>query len=148
MGDSAAGGYCLEDLEVGTTASFAKTVTDADIVMYAGVSGDTNPVHLDADYAEGTMFKSRIAHGMLTASFISAVLGARMPGPGSIYLSQSLKFRAPVRIGDTIRATATVTAIDEKRKRVTLETVCTHGDTVVIEGEAMVMVPSRADSAA
>jgi len=137
-----AGGWDFEDLEIGTTASFSKTVTDADIVLYAGVSGDTNPVHLDQDYASKTMFKSRIAHGMLTASFLSAVLGARMPGPGAIYLSQSLRFRAPVRIGDTVRATATVTALDAKRRRATLETKCTVAGAVVVDGEAVVMLPA------
>lgn len=139
-----AGGWDFEDLEIGTTSSFSKTVTDADIVLFAGISGDTNPVHLDHDYASGTMFKGRIAHGMLTAAFLSAVLGARMPGPGAIYLSQSLRFRAPVRIGDTVRARATVIALDAKRRRATLETKCTVGDTAVVDGEAVVMVPARA----
>ena len=138
-----AGGWFFEDLEVGTSASFSKTVTDADIVLFAGVSGDTNPVHLDEEYASGTMFKGRIAHGMLTAAFLSAVLGARMPGPGAVYLSQSLRFRAPVRIGDTVRATATVTALDPQRKRATLETKCTVAGKAVVDGEAVVMVPGR-----
>ena len=137
-----AGGWDFEDLEIGTTATFSKTVTDADIVLYAGVSGDTNPVHLDQEYASKTMFQSRIAHGMLTASFLSAVLGARMPGPGAVYLSQSLRFRAPVRIGDTVRATATVTALDAKRRRATLETKCTVAGSVVVDGEAVVMLPA------
>ena len=146
MTDAAAAeghGYYLEDLAVGTTASFAKTVTDADIVLYAGISGDTNPVHLDDEFAAGTMFKGRIAHGMLTAAFISAVLGAKMPGPGAIYLSQNLRFRGPVRPGDTVRARATVTAIDPAKRRVTLGTTCTVRDAVVVDGEAVVMVPSR-----
>ena len=136
-------GYFLEDLSVGTTASFAKTVTDADIVLYAGVSGDTNPVHIDEDYAAGTQFKGRIAHGMLTASFISAVLGSIMPGPGAVYLSQTLRFKAPVRPGQTVRAQARVTAIDPQRKRVTLETTCTVAGATVVEGEALVIVPAR-----
>ncbi len=137
-------GYFLEDLSVGMAASFAKTVTDADIVLYAGISGDTNPVHIDDEYAAGTPFKGRIAHGMLTAAFISAVLGAILPGPGAIYLSQTLRFKAPVRPGDTVRATVRVTAIDPPRRRVTLDTVCAVGGKVVVEGEALVMVPSRA----
>ena len=137
-------GYFLEDLSVGMTAGFAKTVTDADIVLFAGISGDTNPVHLDDEYAAGTPFKGRIAHGMLTAAFISAVLGTILPGPGAIYMSQSLRFKAPVRPGDTVRARARVTAIDPQRRRVTLETLCTVGGTTVAEGEALVMVPSRA----
>lgn len=136
-------GYFLEDLSVGMAAGFAKTVTDADLVLYAGVSGDTNPVHIDEEYAAATPFKGRIAHGMLTASFISAVLGTILPGPGAIYLSQSLRFKAPVRPGETVRAVARVTAIDQQRKRVTLETLCTVGDRTVIEGEALIMVPAR-----
>jgi 3-hydroxybutyryl-CoA dehydratase len=137
-------GFFLEDLAVGQTASYAKTVTEADIVLFAGVSGDTNPVHLDQEFAAQTMFKGRIAHGMLSAGFISTVLGTKLPGPGAIYLSQSLKFKAPVRPGDTVRARATITAIAPEKRRVTLATTCHVGDTVVIEGEAVVMVPSRA----
>jgi 3-hydroxybutyryl-CoA dehydratase len=135
-------GYFVEDLAVGQTASYAKTVTEADIVLFAGVSGDTNPVHLNETFAAKTMFKGRIAHGMLSAGFISTVLGTKLPGPGAIYLFQSLKFKAPVRPGDTVLARATITAID--KRRVTLATTCQVGETVVIEGEAMVMVPSRA----
>jgi 3-hydroxybutyryl-CoA dehydratase len=137
-------GFFLEDLAVGQTARYAKTVTEADIVLFAGVSGDTNPVHLDQEFAAKTMFKGRIAHGMLSAGFISTVLGTKLPGPGAIYLSQSLKFKAPVRAGDTVVAHATVTAIAPEKRRVTLATTCQVGDTVVIEGEAVVMVPSRA----
>lgn len=135
-------GRFVEDLAVGQTASYAKTVTEADIVLFAGVSGDTNPVHLDEDYARATPFKTRIAHGMLSASFISAVLGTKLPGPGAVYVSQSLAFKAPVRIGETVRARATVTKID--RRRVTLATTCHIGDTLVVEGEAVIMMPSRA----
>lgn len=138
-----ANGYYLEDLAVGMTASSAKTVTEADIVLFAGVSGDVNPVHLDEDYATATAFKGRIVHGLLTASFISAVLGTKLPGPGCIYVSQNLKFKAPVRIGDTVRARVTVTAIDEARGRVTVSTLCQVGETVVIDGEAQLVVPRR-----
>lgn len=134
----------IEDLVVGQSASFSKTVTDADLVLFAGVSGDTNPVHLDQDYAAGTMFKGRIAHGMLAAGFISAALGTKLPGPGAIYVSQALKFKAPVRPGDTVHATVTITEIIVDRKRVILSTVCKVGETVVVEGEAVMMVPSRA----
>lgn len=141
--DAARRGYFFEDLSVGMSAGFAKTVTDADLVLYAGVSGDTNPVHLDEEYAAATPFKGRIAHGMLTASFISAVLGTTLPGPGAIYMSQSLRFKAPVRPGETVRAVARVKELDSQRKRATLETVCTVGDRTVVEGEALVMVPSR-----
>lgn len=134
----------FEDLEIGQSAEYAKTVTEADILMFVGVSGDDNPVHINAEYAETTFFKTRIAHGMLSAGFISTVLGTRLPGPGTIYLGQNLKFKAPVRIGDTVTAKATVTALDPAKKRVTLSTVCTVKDTVVIEGEATVLAPSRA----
>jgi 3-hydroxybutyryl-CoA dehydratase len=137
-------GMFFEDLSVGQTASFAKTVTEADILMFAAVSGDTNAVHIDAEYAATTKFKERIAHGLLSASFISAVLGTRLPGPGTVYLAQSLKFRAPVKLGETVTATCTVTSLDEAKKRATLTTVCTVGGKPVIEGEATVMVPSRA----
>ena len=136
-------GYFFEDLAVGQTASFAKTVSEADIVLFAGVSGDTNPVHLDQEFAAKTMFKGRIAHGMLSAGFISTVLGTKLPGPGAIYLSQSLRFKAPVRAGDTVVARATVTALAPDKKRATLATTCQVGDKVVIEGEAVIMVPSR-----
>lgn len=138
-------GLHLEDIDIGMSATYAKTVSDADIVLFAGISGDSNPVHVDDDYARETMFKGRIAHGMLTASFISAVLGTRLPGPGCIYLSQNLRFKAPVRIGDTVRAVVEVTEIDRDRARVTVSTRCTVGDKVVIDGEAVLMVPRRAE---
>ncbi len=136
-------GYYLEDLRVGMTASYAKTVTEADVVLFAGVSGDTNPVHINEDFAKETMFQGRIAHGMLSASFISTVLGTKLPGPGCIYLSQNLKFRAPVRSGDTVSATATITDIVRDKKRVVMQTVCLVRNQIVIEGEAIVMVPAR-----
>ena len=136
-------GYFIEDLKTGQAASFAKTVSEADIVLFAGVSGDTNPVHLDQTFAEKTPFKTRIAHGMLSAGFISTVFGTKLPGPGSIYMSQTLRFKAPVKIGDTVVATCTVTEIIAEKRRAMFSTVCKVGDTVVIEGEAMIMVPSR-----
>jgi 3-hydroxybutyryl-CoA dehydratase len=125
------------------SAIFTKTVTEADIVLFAGISGDTNPVHLDEQFAKATMFKGRIAHGMLTAAFISAVLGAKLPGPGSIYLSQSLKFKAPVRIGDTVRARVVATTVDKEKGRCTFATTVHVGDTLVLEGEAQILVPKR-----
>lgn len=137
-------GYFIEDMTVGLAASFTKTVSEKDIAMYADVSGDTNPVHLNEAFAAQTPFKTRIAHGMLSAGFISAVLGTKLPGPGAIYMSQTLRFKAPVKIGDTVTATCTVTEIVPEKRRAMLSTVCKIGDTVVIEGEAMVMVPSRA----
>jgi 3-hydroxybutyryl-CoA dehydratase len=136
-------GFFFEDLSLGQSASFAKTITEADILLFAAVSGDTNPVHINAEAAAASMFKERIAHGMLSASLISTVLGTRLPGPGTIYLGQSLKFKAPVRIGETVTATATITALDAVKRRATLSTVCTVGGKPVIEGEATVMVAAR-----
>jgi 3-hydroxybutyryl-CoA dehydratase len=136
-------GVFFEDLSVGRSARFAKTITEADILMFAAVSGDTNPVHLDAEAAAASMFKERIAHGMLSAGLISAVLGTKLPGPGTVYLAQNLKFRAPVKIGDTVTAVVEVTALDPAKKRATLSTTCLVGGKPVIEGEAVVMVPSR-----
>jgi len=136
-------GYYLEDLEIGQSASFGKTITEADVVMFAGVSGDINPIHINDDYAKKTMFHGRIAHGILTAGVLSAVIGTRLPGPGSIYLSQELKFKAPVRIGDTVQAKVTVNEILLEKKQVVLNCVCTVGKTTVIEGEAHIMVPHR-----
>jgi len=136
-------GYYFQDLEVGKTDIYAKTVTDADITLFAGISGDTNPVHLDDEFASASRFGTRIAHGMLSASYISTVLGTKLPGPGCIYMGQNLKFMAPVRVGDTVSARVTVRELIEAKNRAVLDTVCTVGDTVVIEGEAMVWVPSR-----
>lgn len=136
-------GHYLEDLDVGMKATFGKTITDADILMFAGVSGDTNPVHLNEEFAAGTAFGGRIAHGMLTASLISTVLGTKLPGPGCIYLSQSMKFLAPVRSGETVRAEATIKAVDRERRRVTFDTVCMVNGKNVLEGEAVLMVSRR-----
>ena len=136
-------GYFIEDLKLGVSAHFTKTVTAADIETFAELSGDTNPVHLDQAYAETTPFKARIAHGMLSVGFISAVLGTKLPGPGAVYMSQTLRFKAPVKIGDTVTATCTVTDLIAEKRRAILSTICKVGDTTVIEGEAMVMVPSR-----
>ncbi len=135
--------YFFEDLSLGMRASYARTVTPADIESYAELSGDDNPLHLDEEYASNTMFKGCIVHGMLSAGFISKVIGTQMPGRGAVYLAQSLKFRAPVRPGDTVDAYAEVTAPDEERCRVTLACLCKVGETVVIQGEALVMVPAR-----
>jgi 3-hydroxybutyryl-CoA dehydratase len=136
-------GLFLEDLEIGRSAMFGRTVTDADIAAFAGVSGDTNPIHLHDGFARTTRFGQRIAHGMLSGSFISAVIGTKLPGPGAVYISQTMNFMAPVMIGDTITAIATVAAIDHERRRVTLKTQCLNGDKVVIDGEAVVLVPRR-----
>jgi 3-hydroxybutyryl-CoA dehydratase len=136
-------GLCLEDLHVGQSAEISRTVTDADIREFAAVSGDHNPMHLDDAYAAATPFKTRIAHGMLSGSYISAVLGTQLPGPGAIYLSQSMRFKRPVRIGDHVVCRATVTAIDEAKAVVTLSTVCEVGGKAVVEGEAVVLAPRR-----
>ncbi len=138
MSGNASGGF-----EVGQSASVAKTITEADILLFAAVSTDTNPVHLDAEAAKASPFGERIAHGMLSAGLISAVLGTRLPGPGTIYLGQTLRFRAPVRIGDTVTATAEVSAYDPEKRRATLKTTCTVAGKVVIDGEATVLVPAQ-----
>ena len=139
-------GYALEDLAIGMSASFAKTITDADILMFAGVSGDTNPVHLNEEFAGATPFKGRIAHGMLTASLISTALGTKLPGAGCVYLSQTMKFLAPVRAGETVRAVVTVREIEQEKRRVTLDTVCRVTGHDVMIGEAKLVIPARAES--
>ncbi|MBO21473.1 MAG: (R)-hydratase [Rhodospirillaceae bacterium] len=136
-------GFFFEDIESGMTAAYARTIGPADVVMFAGISGDTNPMHLNEEYAARSMFEGTIAHGMLCSSFISTVLGTRLPGPGCVYISQNLKFKAPVRPGDTVKARATVIELKPESSRVMLETVCTVGDTVVIAGQAEVLVPRR-----
>ncbi len=135
-------GYDIEDLRPGMHATYSKTITEADIVLFAGVSGDNNAVHTNEEYAATTKFKGRIAHGFLSASVISAAVANRLPGPGTVYLAQQLKFRAPVRPGDTVHATVTVVSTDEAKARAVLSTVCRVGETVVIEGEATVMTTS------
>ncbi len=137
-------GLFFEDLQIGQRASLGKTISEADILMFAAVSLDTNPIHVDAEAAKQSIFGERIAHGMLSASLISALLGTRLPGPGSIYMRQGLRFLAPVRIGDTVRATVEVISLNPEKKRATLKTTCMVGDELVIEGEAYVQVPSRA----
>jgi 3-hydroxybutyryl-CoA dehydratase len=136
-------GYYIEDLTVGMSASFQKTVTEADIVLFAGVSGDTNPVHINEEYAKTTFFKGRIAHGMLSAAFISTVLGTRLPGPGTVYVKQNLRFRGPVRAGDTVTARVVVAEIVLEKRRALMNTVVTVGDDIVVDGDATVMLPTR-----
>lgn len=140
-------GYDIEDLEVGMTASFAKTITEADIILFAGASGDNNAVHINDEFARSTPFGGRIAHGFLTASVISAAVANRLPGPGAVYVSQAMNFRAPVRPGETVQASVVVREVNRERARVTLETVCRVGNTVVIDGEAVVKTTSRAQRA-
>lgn len=135
-------GKTINELNLGDKAYFQKTITETDVYMYAGITGDLNPAHINEEYAKDTMFKGRIAHGMLTAGLISAVLGMQLPGPGTIYLKQDLKFTAPVRIGDTIKAEVEVSEMIVEKNRIKLRTTCTNqnGD-VVLDGEATVMPP-------
>ncbi|MEM8591582.1 MAG: MaoC family dehydratase [Pseudomonadota bacterium] len=137
------GTIVIEDLEIGMKRHVSKVITERDIDMFAEVSTDYNPVHLDDDYAQDTIFEGRIAHGMLTAGLISAVIGEQLPGHGTVYLGQSLKFLAPVRPGDYVRAEVEVTAIDYAKRRVTMDTHCEVGGKKVLKGEAVVLAPSR-----
>ena len=135
-------GLSIDKLSVGQSARFSKTITETDIYLYAGISGDFNPAHVNEQYAAKTFFKTRIAHGMLTASFISTLIGTILPGPGSIYMRQELNFLAPVKIGDTVTAIAEVTEIIADKKRVRLKTWCVNQDgTTVLDGEALVSPP-------
>jgi 3-hydroxybutyryl-CoA dehydratase len=136
-------GYFLEDLQLGLSAERAHVVTEADITAFAELSGDFNPVHMDEAFAATTPFGGRIAHGMLSAAYISALIASELPGAGTIYLSQSLRFRRPVRIGDEVVSRIEVTAIDAEKARVTLATVCSVDGKPVLEGEALVMAPRR-----
>jgi 3-hydroxybutyryl-CoA dehydratase len=140
--------HYLDELSLGQSAQMVRTVTEADIVQFAEVSGDNNPVHLDEAFAAQTPFKTRIAHGMLSAAYISAVIGTQLPGPGTIYMQQALRFKRPVMIGDEVTTVATITEIDPVKGRVSLDTVCLVGGKPVIEGEALVMAPRKPDSAA
>jgi 3-hydroxybutyryl-CoA dehydratase len=139
----AAKSYFFEDLSLGMEASVIRRVGEADIVAYAALSGDYNPVHLDAAYAAQTMFKERIAHGILSAGYISAVFGMQLPGPGSIYISQSLNFRGPVKIDDEVVTTVKLVELLIEKKRVRFETTCAVKGKPVLTGEAVLMVPSR-----
>jgi 3-hydroxybutyryl-CoA dehydratase len=135
--------HTFEDLAVGMEASLSRTVTEAEINAFAEVTGDKNPVHIDAEYAAKTMFKSRIAHGMLSAGYISAVFGMKLPGPGAIYVSQTLAFKAPVRIGDTVVTTVKVAELIPDKRRARFTCVCSVGGKAVLEGEAVLVVPGR-----
>ena len=137
------GTICIEDIEMGMTRYLRKVVTDEDIEMFAKVSTDHNPVHLDEDYAKGTIFSGRIAHGMLTAGLISAVIGEQLPGHGTIYMGQTLKFMAPVRPGDMVLAEVEVTGIDLSKRRVQLDCRCLVDGKPVLKGEATVLAPSK-----
>lgn len=142
FGDIRRGTICIEDIAVGMTRTLRKLIADADLEMFARISGDRNPVHFDDAYARDTIFGGRIAHGMLTASLISAIIGEQLPGHGTIYLRQSLSFLAPVRPGDLVLASVSVADIDYSRRRVTLACGCSVGETTVLKGEALVLAPS------
>ena len=143
LDDITRGTICIEDLAIGMTRELTKTIRDHDIRHFADISTDHNPVHLDEEYAQQTIFAGRIAHGMLTASLISAVIGEQLPGHGTVYLGQTLKFLAPVRPGDDVTARVTVTAIDYGKRRVTLDCVCLVSEKAVLKGEALVLAPSK-----
>jgi len=137
-------GKTIEELEVGQSARFSKTITETDVYGFAGITGDFNPAHVDEQYAKNTYFKERIAHGMLSASFISTVIGTMLPGPGTIYMEQNVRFMAPVKFGDTITAVAEVTEIIADKKRVRLKTTCTNQEgTIVVDGEALASPPRK-----
>lgn len=136
-------GLYFDELSVGQAAEITRVVGVADIEAFAEVSGDNNPVHLDDAYARTTNFGGRVAHGMLAGAYISAVLGTKLPGPGAVYLTQSLRFRRPIKVGDPVTARVTVTALDEKRGYATLATVCQINGKTAVDGEAVVMIPRR-----
>lgn len=140
---SAQTGCSFEDMAVGAAASLTKVVTEADIVKFADATGDRNPLHLDAAFAATTIFKERIAHGILSAGVISATFASKLPGPGGIYISQNLRFKAPVKIGDAVTACVEVTALVPEKKFVTFKTQCFVGDKLVVDGEATLMLPGR-----
>ena len=135
----------FEDLYVGQRETYTRKVSSSDVVGFAEISGDRNPIHLSEHFAAHTPFKSRIAHGLYTASLISAVLGTRLPGPGAVYLSQTLKFLAPVRIDDVVDVVVEVVELFADKNRARLLCECLVGDTKVLQGEALVMVPKRED---
>ena len=136
-------GYYLEDLSKGMTALYAKTITEADVTLYAGISGDTNPLHINEEFASGTRFKTRVVHGMLTTGLWSTLIGTRLPGPGCAYMSQDMKFLKPVYVGDTVTARMTVAEIDLDKQRVYLNGECVVAEDVVAVGRSVVWVPKR-----
>lgn len=131
----------IDYLEIGMTATYSQTITDADIKSFAGISGDNNPVHMSDEYAKESRFGGRIAHGLLSASFFSAIFGTKLPGFGCVYVSQSLKFLSPVYLNDTVNASVTITAIDKKKRRIFFDTICTVKGKKVISGEAEIYLP-------
>ena len=137
-------GQTIDELRVGQSAVFSKTISESDVYLFAGITGDFNPAHVNQPYAEKTFFKARIAHGMLVAGLLSAVMANQLPGPGSVYIHQGLDFKAPVYIGDTVTARAEVLAIDHDANRVELKTTCINqGGDVVVDGRAIISPPKR-----
>mgnify|MGYP000592672386 CR=1 FL=1 len=137
-------GKTIEDLEPGQSAAFSKTISESDVYLFAGITGDFNPAHVNQPYAEKTFFKARIAHGILVAGLLSAVMANQLPGPGAVYIHQDLDFKAPVYIGDTVTAQVEVLAIDLGTNRVELKTTCLNQDgVVVVDGQATVSPPKR-----
>jgi 3-hydroxybutyryl-CoA dehydratase len=132
--------FTIDEIQIGMIASYSQTISDADVKAFAGISGDRNPVHLNEEYADQSRFKKRIAHGLLTASFFSAIFGTKLPGEGCVYASQNLQFKRPVYLGDTVTAKVTVVAIDVAKKRVTFETICTVKRKVVTAGTAEIFI--------
>lgn len=133
--------YNIDEIEIGMSASYSQTITDADVKQFAGLSGDHNPVHIDEVYAENSRYKKRIAHGLISASFFSAIFGTKLPGKGCVYVGQNLNFKRPVYLGDTVTATVTVSSIDALKKRVFFNTKCTVKNKVVIDGTAEIFIP-------
>lgn len=133
----------LDKLQLGMTAEYSQTISDCDIKTFSGISGDKNPVHMDDEYAQNSIFKKRIAHGFMSASFFSAIFGTKLPGEGCVYLSQSLKFIKPVYIGDTVKAIVTLTKINARSRRLTFDTVCTVKNNIVISGVAEIYLPKN-----
>lgn len=131
----------IDSFEIGMSATYSQTITDADIKLFAGISGDNNPVHMSNEFAKESKFGRRIAHGLLSASFFSAIFGTKLPGPGCVYVSQNLKFLRPVYLDDTVNASVIITAIDKKKRRLFFETICRVKDKKVISGEAEIYLP-------
>lgn len=141
MSDVALGSIPIDKIYPGMTVSYSQTITDADVKAFAGLSGDHNPVHVDEVYAEKSQFKGRIAHGLMSAGFFSALFGMKLPGPGCVYVSQSLQFRRPVYVGDTVTAIVEVATVNVEKRRVFFKTICKVGSKRVITGEAEIYIP-------
>ncbi|HIF9474875.1 MaoC family dehydratase [Photobacterium damselae] len=133
----------LEDIKVGMSVSYSQTITDYDVKAFAGISGDHNPVHVDDDYAATSRYKRRIAHGLISGSFFSALFGTKLPGPGCVYASQSFNFKRAIYLGDTVSAIATVTNVDVKNKKVYFDTICKVKNKIVIDGQAVLFIPGK-----